>query len=90
MSTLSIIDQGIDHINQQQAGVGTAMNRLSSTLNVLVGNEQQLQSAESQIADADMAYEASEMTRASILRAASESVLAQAKDLSQITLQLIR
>ena len=66
------------------------MNRLNSTMNVLIGNEQQMAAAESQIADADMAYEASDLTRANILRTASESVLAQAKDLSQITLRLIQ
>ena len=87
---IQFIDFGIDHTNQQQAGIGTAMNRLDSTINLLTSNEQEMAAAGSQIADADMAFEASQLARANILRTASESVLAQAKDLSNVTLQLIR
>jgi flagellin len=88
--TLQVIDNGIDHINEQQTKVGATMNRLSNTLNLLVNQEQQKAAAESQIADVDIAVESSEMAKASILRSASESILAQAKDMTALTLRLIQ
>jgi len=88
-SALEFIDKGVDHINQQQTRVGSSINRLNNTLNHLMNTEQHLQAAESQIADTDMALESAALARANILRTASESILAQAKDLSRVTVRLI-
>ena len=87
--SLEFIDHGIDHTNKQQAAVGASMNRIGDTLNLLMNQEQNLTAATSQITDTDMALESSELIRAQILRSASESILAQAKDLSRATVRLI-
>jgi flagellin len=87
--TLEFIDHGMDHTNKQHAKVGAAMSRLEISLTFLTTQEQNLTTAESQITDTDMALESAALARANILRAASESVLAQAKDLSRATVRLI-
>jgi len=66
------------------------MNRFDNAANLLTSQEQSLAAAESQIADTDMALESAALARANILRTASQSVLAQAKDLSRVTLSLIQ
>ncbi len=65
-------------------------NRLEHTINNLGVAKENLQAAESDIRDVDMAQEMMQFTKNNILTQASQSMLAQANQLPQGVLQLLR
>jgi flagellin len=72
-----------------RAGLGATLNRLSSTINSLGISAENLDSARSQIMDADFASETASFSRNQILQQASTAMLAQANTSNQIALQLL-
>jgi flagellin len=87
--TLSRIDEALNHVNSIRADLGAMQNRLQSTVNNLSISDENLSAAMSRIKDADMAEEASELTRNNILMQAGISVLGQANATSQNALKLL-
>jgi flagellin len=87
--TLSVIDDALANVNSVRADLGAMQNRLQSTINNMSINEENLASANSRIRDADMAEEASELTKNNILMQAGISVLGQANNTSQAALKLL-
>lgn len=87
--TLSVVDDALANVNSVRADLGAIQNRLQSTINNLSINEENLASANSRIRDADMAEEASELTKNNILMQAGISVLGQANNASQAALKLL-
>lgn len=83
------IDDAIKTVSTQRAKLGAVQNRLEHTVNSLSTAEENLQSAESQIRDTDMASEMINYTKANILQQASQSMLAQANQQPQGVLQLL-
>ena len=83
------IDDAIKAVSSQRAKLGAVQNRLEHTVNSLSTAEENLQSAESQIRDTDMASEMSKYTKSNILQQASQSMLAQANQQPQGVLQLL-
>ena len=65
-------------------------NRLDHTINNLSTSAENLTAAESRIRDVDMAKEMMDQTKNSILSQASQAMLAQANQLPQGVLQLLR
>jgi flagellin len=87
--SLGVIDNALNHVNQIRADLGAMQNRLQSTINNLSVNEENLESANSRIRDADLAEEVSEMTKNNILMQSGISVLGQANNSLQSTLKLL-
>ncbi|OON94042.1 MAG: hypothetical protein ATN31_04560 [Candidatus Epulonipiscioides saccharophilum] len=86
---LSSIDAAVEIVSRQRAELGAVQNRLEHTVKNLNNTAENLQSAESQIRDADMAQEMVNFTRTNILAQASQAMLAQANQIPEQVLQLL-
>lgn len=87
---LAEIDKAISQVDTQRSGLGAIQNRFQSTVANLNNTVNNLSAARSRIEDADYAVEVSNMTRAQILQQAGTSVLAQANQVPQTVLSLLR
>jgi flagellin len=86
---INALDTALDSVNSYRSTFGALQNRLESTLNNLSVYGENLQAAESQIRDADFAYETAELSKKTIMQQAGVAVLSQAKMLGQSALALI-
>lgn len=77
-------------VDTLRSDLGAIQNRLESTVANLNNTVTNLSAARSRIEDADYAVEVSNMTRAQILQQAGTSVLAQANQVPQTVLSLLR
>src|SRR4051795_1810481 len=89
-SDISEIDAAIDGISAQRAQFGAVQNRLEYTLQNLAIYEENLTSSESRIRDVDMASEMVNFTKLQILQQSGTAMVAQANQLPQSVLQLLR
>lgn len=87
---LAGIDEAIEQVSSQRSALGAMQNRLEHTIKNLDNAAENLQAAESRIRDVDMAKEMMEYTKQSILNQAATAMLAQANQLPQNVLQLLR
>ena len=88
--TLEKIDKAIAEVSRQRSNLGAVQNRLEHTIRNLDNAAENTQTAESRIRDTDMAKEMSKFTKDNILTQASQAMLAQANQLPQQVLQLLR
>jgi flagellin len=88
-ATLQSVDDALVKIGQMRADFGAVQSRLQMTTSNLDIQNENLSAAKSRIADADIAFETSEMTSAQILQSASVGVLAQANQNGMAALKLI-
>lgn len=88
-STLEAVDAGLVKVGQMRADFGAVQSRLQTTTSNLDIQYENLSAAKSRIADADIAFEAAEMTSANILQQATIGVLAQANQNGAAALKLI-
>jgi flagellin len=79
----------INIVSAQRAELGAIQNRLDHTINNLDTTTENIQSAESQIRDTDMAKEMAEYTKNNVLQQAAQTMLAQANQAPQQVLQLL-
>jgi flagellin len=87
---IEAIDTAIDEINSQRATFGAVQNRFDNVVaNLMVATENQA-AARSRIMDADYASETANLSRASILQQAGNAMVAQANQLPQQVLALLR
>ena len=89
-NAISTIDNAINTVSAERAKLGAIQNRLEHTINNLGTAAENLQAAESRIRDVDMAKEMMEFTKNSILSQAATAMLAQANQVPQGVLQLLR
>ncbi|WP_438316053.1 flagellin [Sporosarcina sp. FA9] len=89
-SAVTTIQAAIDKVSAERSKLGANQNRLEHTINNLNTSSENLTAAESRIRDVDMAKEMMEQTKSSILAQASQAMLAQANQLPQGVLQLLR
>ena len=87
---LADIDAAIDAVSQQRSTFGAVQNRFEHLMNGLSVYRENLVSSESRIRDVDMAEEMTTMTKYQILQQAGTSMLAQANQLPQSVLSLLR
>lgn len=88
---VTIIDQAIEDVSNQRASLGAFQKyTLESTINNLGVTRENLQSSESRIRDVDMAEEMLSFTKNQILVQAGTAMLAQANQLPQTVLQLLK
>jgi len=89
-NVLSNIDDALKAVDTQRSDLGAIQNRFDSTISNLNNTVTNLSAAQSRIQDADYATEVSNMSRAQILQQAGTSVLAQANQVPQSVLSLLR
>lgn len=87
---LDTLDDAVNIVSMQRAKIGAKQNRLEHTINNLGVTRENLTAAESRIRDADMAKEMMNFTKYNILSQASMAMLAQAQQIPQGILQLLR
>jgi len=87
---LADIDEALKSVDSQRSLLGASQNRFESTINNLSNTVNNLSDARSRIQDSDYATEVSNMSRAQILQQAGSSVLAQANQVPQTMLSLLR
>ncbi|MBU1023005.1 flagellin, partial [bacterium] len=88
--SITTVDTAIDKVNSLRANLGSVQNRLESTIRNLDISRQNLASSESGIRDLNVAEQSISFTREQILLQSGISVLAQANQLSQNVLMLLR
>ncbi len=89
-ASLDAIDVAIDTINSQRATFGAIQNRFENVVsNLMVATENQT-AARSRIMDADYAAETSALSRSQILQQAGNAMVAQANQLPQQVLSLLK
>lgn len=84
------IDEAVKNIADNRATLGATLNRLDFNVNNLKSQQSSMASAASQIEDADMAKEMSEMTKFKILNEAGISMLSQANQTPQMVSKLLQ
>ena len=86
---LSSLDTAQNTVSGYRANLGALQNRLTSTIDNLSVQEENMSAANSRIRDTDVAQASSEMTRNNILLQAGTATLGQANQSSQLALKLI-
>ena len=89
-AAIATIDTAIDSVNSQRAAYGAAQNRFENVVSTLMVGVENQSAARSRIMDADYATETSNLSRASILQQAGNAMVAQANQLPQQVLALLR
>ena len=84
------IDAQIDNVTNLRATVGAGLSPLEQVSEALQTNSANLQSARGRIMDADFAKETANLTRTQILQQAGTAMLAQANQIPQNVLGLLR
>ncbi|MFW3170456.1 flagellin [Geodermatophilus sp. CPCC 206100] len=89
-SALKKIDSAIKTVSNTRADLGAIQNRFEHTINNLNVAVENLTASESRIRDTDMAQEMTNFTRSQILTQAGTAMLAQANQVPQGVLSLLR
>lgn len=87
---LDAINDAIVSVTRNRGTLGAAESRLETTIANLMTARENFTAAESRIRDADIATEAAELTRLTILQQAGTAILAQANQQPSLALQLLR
>jgi flagellin len=88
-AALDVIDSAIVAKDNARAGFGSMINRLTNTVANLEIMRENVQAAESQLSDADVAWEMAELVRNQVLAQAGVSMLAQANAVPMMALTLL-
>ncbi len=87
---IEVIKKAIENVSTARSGLGALQNRLEHTINNLGVTTENMNAAESRIRDTDMAKEMMNFTKNNILTQAAQAMLAQANQVPQGVLQLLR
>lgn len=88
--SITAINDAINTVSTVRSDLGATQNRLDHTINNLQVSVENLTASESRIRDTDMANEMVSYTSANILQQAGTAMLAQANQLPQSVLSLLR
>jgi flagellin len=89
-AALSAVDAALASVNSNRATLGAVQNRFSSTIENLQTTGENLSASRSRIQDADFAMETANLSRAQVLQQAGTAMIAQANQLPQQVLSLLR
>jgi flagellin len=89
-ATLTAIDLAIDTVNAARAQLGAIQSRFEKTINFLQSGIENQSAARGRIMDADFASETSNLSRVQILQQAGTAMIAQANQMPQSVLQLLK
>ena len=84
------IDTAIDTVNAARAQLGAVQSRFEKTINFLETGIENQSAARGRIMDADFASETSNLSRVQILQQAGTAMIAQANQMPQSVLQLLK
>ncbi len=84
------LDVAIDSLNQERATLGSVMSRLTYAADNLANVSQNTEASRSRIQDADYAAETTELARTQIIAQAGTAMLAQANQVKQTVLSLLK
>ena len=84
------IDVALDTVNSQRAVMGASQSRFESVITNLQISVENQSAAKSRIMDTDFAVETANLSRAQILQQAGNAMVAQANQLPQQVLTLLR
>jgi flagellin len=85
-----VIDSALANINNSRASLGAIQNRFASAVSTLQTTTENITAARSRIMDTDFASETANLTRAQILQQAGTAMLAQANQVPNGVLALLR
>lgn len=88
-TTIATLDTQLASVSSARAGLGASQNRLTHAINILNVSGENLQAAQSHIADTDMAAEMVKFTKSNIIAQAGTAMLAQANQSGQGVLKLL-
>ena len=89
-TAIGSVDDALSVINSARATLGATQNRLETTVKDLKNNVENLSASRSRIEDADFASETAQLAKSQILQQAGMAMLAQANQLPQQVLSLLR
>ena len=89
-ANIDAIDKALQAINDSRAQLGAAQSRFQNTVNFLQSAVENQTAAKGRIMDADFASETANLSRAQILQQAGTAMIAQANQLPQGVLSLLR
>ena len=89
-SAIEVIDKALDVVNDKRASFGAAQNRFEAVISNLNVNIENQSAAKGRIMDADFATETANLSRSQILQQAGNAMIAQANQLPQQVLSLLR
>ncbi|WP_242875904.1 flagellin, partial [Stenotrophomonas maltophilia] len=87
---MEVVDKALGAINSTRADLGAVQNRFTSVVANLQTSSENLSASRSRIKDTDFAKETAELTRTQILQQAGTAMLAQANQVPQGVLSLLR
>jgi flagellin len=90
LAALATIDKALSQVNQARGNMGAIQNRFTSVVSNLQSTSENLTAARSRIQDADFASETANLSRSQILQQAGTAMVAQANQLPQGVLALLR
>ena len=90
LKAIDQIDEALHKVNEQRSTFGAYQNRLERAYNIDNSTSENLQAAESQIRDTDMAKTMVEYSNQNILLQSVQSMMAQANSSSQGIMQLLQ
>lgn len=90
LSAMGDLDRSLKRISAHRGFIGAFQSRVNSAINNVQISVENFAAAESQIRDADVAQEAANLAKGSILQNAAAAVLGQANLEPQIALSLLR
>lgn len=88
--TLKAVDFALSQVNSTRAQLGAIQNRFTAVVSNLQNTSENLTASRSRIQDADFASETANLTRSQVLQQAGTAVLAQANQLPNGVLSLLR
>ena len=89
-AAISVLDDAIQGVSAQRSQLGAFQNRLEHTISNLGTSSENLTAAESRVRDVDMAKEMMQFQKNNILQQAATAMMAQANQMPQGVLQLLR
>ena len=89
-NAISLIDGALSQVSTIRGSMGALQNRFTSVVASLTASSENLSAARSRIQDADYAAETAQLTRNQILQQAGTAMLAQANQLPNSVLTLLR
>ena len=90
VAALDTIDSALESINTARAKMGAMQSRFQNAIETIGIQRENISAARGRIVDADFAEETANLSRSQILQQAGTAMLAQANQLPQQVLQLIR
>ncbi|WP_447747410.1 flagellin [Pseudomonas nicosulfuronedens] len=89
-NAIAVIDSALAAIDAQRADLGAVQNRFDNTISNLTNISENVDAARSRIKDTDFASETATLSKNQVLQQAGTAILAQANQLPQSVLSLLR